>query len=89
MSTALTDDQLKVVTVATQPLPSEKRDVFLWRVLGYLELHAARPPSDEQVGIAVQLALQGLMQQTQRRIAFESLAPRQSSGPSGLTQLGT
>ena len=88
MATALTDDQLKLVMAGAQPLPSEKRDVFLWRVLGYLELHATRPPSDEDVGIAIRLALQGLMQQVQRRIALDSFAPRQSSDPSGLKQLG-
>jgi len=78
MALGLSDDQLKLVT----------RDVFLWRVLGYLQLHAARPPSDEQVGIAVRHAVQGLMQQAQRRIALDSLASGQSSGPHGLKQLG-
>ena len=60
MATALTDDQMKLVTAAAQPLAVEKRDVFLWRVLGYLELDAARPPSDEDVGTAVQPVAQGL-----------------------------
>jgi len=53
MASGLTDDQLKLVMAAAQPLPSEKRDVFLWRVLGHLQLHAPRPPSDEDVGIAI------------------------------------
>jgi hypothetical protein len=74
MALALSDEQLKLVTAAAQPLPGEKRDVFMWRVLGYLELHAARPPSNEDVGIAVQLAVQGLVQQAQRRIALDSVA---------------
>jgi hypothetical protein len=78
MATALTDDQMKLVTAAAQPLAVEERDVFLWRVLDYLQLHAARTPTDEDVGTAVQLAVQGLMQQAQRRIALDSLASGRS-----------
>jgi hypothetical protein len=61
MATPLTDNQMKLVMAAAQPLAVEKRDVFLWRVLGHLQLHAPRPPSDEHVGTAIQLALQGLV----------------------------
>ena len=48
MATALTDDQMKLVTAAAQPLAVEERDVFLWRVLGYLELRLDSEKTDSE-----------------------------------------
>jgi hypothetical protein len=65
-----------MVMQAATPLPPEKRDVFLWRVSGYLDVHALRRPTDEQVGIAIRLALQGLVQRTPERRSSRQLRAR-------------
>jgi hypothetical protein len=87
MPLALSDNQRHMVMQAATPLPPEKRDVFLWRVSGYFDVHALRRPTDEQVGIAIRLALQGLVQRTQNGGPLGSFAPGESFGPPSLKQL--
>lgn len=58
---ALNDRQLKAVMVAASSLPLEKRELFLERLAARWELHGRRF-SDADLDRAVQLALQGLIQ---------------------------
>jgi hypothetical protein len=62
---ALTDQQLDMVMTAAMPLPSEKRAILLERVAAHLQLYgrrAGRGFGDADVGLAISVALRGLVQ---------------------------
>jgi hypothetical protein len=59
----LTDQQLKFVTAICQPLPVEKRSVFLSCMVAHLQIRdLLHHPSDEDLEAACRSALSGLMQ---------------------------
>ena len=57
---SLTDHQMQTVMLAARSLPVEKRDVYLRRLASLLQFHGGRRHDD--VAVAVQLALAGLIQ---------------------------
>jgi hypothetical protein len=63
MTLGLTDAQLRALTAACQPLPPEKRAVFLERLVAHLDIAGqTRHPTDRDLEIAARAALHGLMQ---------------------------
>ena len=80
----LDDKQNAIVLEAAAALPDEKRDVFLWRVDGYLDLYASYRPTMEQVEIAIRAGAHGLTQLPQRGVALGALASGESAAPSAL-----
>lgn len=63
MTLGLSDSQLRYVTAAAQPLPVEKRSLFLHRFAAHLEMRGVnRHPSDADIETAVRVALRGLVQ---------------------------
>jgi hypothetical protein len=67
---ALTDHQLDMVMTAATPLPPEKRTILLERVAPHLQLRgrrAGRGFGDVDVGLAVSVALRGLVQESAAR----------------------
>jgi hypothetical protein len=59
---ALSDDQLRFVTACCQPLPPEKRSVFLERLVAFLEVRdRLHRPSDDDLAAAARSALAGLV----------------------------
>jgi len=54
---SLSDEQMQVVMLAVASLPTEKKDLFLWRVASLLRFRGGRRHSDTDVKIAVRLAL--------------------------------
>jgi hypothetical protein len=60
---AISDQQLRFITACCQPLPVEKRSLFLQRLVAALRLHnCLRRPDDEQLEAAARSALLGLAQ---------------------------
>jgi hypothetical protein len=60
---ALTDHQLDMVMTAATPLPPEKRVILLERVAAHLQLYGRRGGfGDVDVGLAISVALRGLVQ---------------------------
>jgi hypothetical protein len=51
---------MQIVTSGAEPLPVEKRSLFLQRIGAHLRLRGFRHPSDEDVDRAVRAALRGL-----------------------------
>jgi hypothetical protein len=59
---ALTDAQLRLVSLAAQPLPHDKRSAFLTRLAAQLpHLTGGQRPSDTDIERAVMVALKGLL----------------------------
>jgi hypothetical protein len=57
----LTNHQLKFVTAICQPLPVEKRSVFLNRMVAHLQIRdLLRHPSDHDLEVACRAALHNL-----------------------------
>jgi hypothetical protein len=61
MPIALTDQQLKIVTLAATPLPHDKRAAFLERVGAHLSSLGYRHVRDADVERAVLKSLRGLL----------------------------
>jgi hypothetical protein len=62
---ALTDHQLDMVMTAATPLPPEKHVILLERVAAHLQLYGRRGGrgfGDVDVGLAISVALRGLVQ---------------------------
>jgi hypothetical protein len=63
MTLGLSDSQLRYVTAAAQPLPVEKRSLFLQRLAAHLEKAGVNHhPSNADIESAVRAALRGLVQ---------------------------
>jgi uncharacterized membrane protein len=61
MTLGFTDAQLQRITAAAEPLPPEKRSVFLQRLMAHLEARGVyRRARDDDVEAAVHTALRGL-----------------------------
>jgi hypothetical protein len=61
---ALSDGQLAMLMDAARPLPVEKREVFLSRVAGYLDLlHGIRVVGDHALQTAIRASMVGLVVQ--------------------------
>ena len=54
---SLSDEQMQVVMLAAASLPTEKKDLFLWRLASLLRFRGGRRHGDTDVTIAVRLAL--------------------------------
>ena len=54
---SLSDEQIQVVMLAVASLPTEKRDLFLRRVVSLLRFRGGRQHDDTDVKNAVRLAL--------------------------------
>ena len=62
---ALSDQQLRFITACCQPLPLEKRSLFLQRMAAHLEVRdRLRRPSDDDLEAACRAALTGLVHES-------------------------
>jgi len=60
---ALSDSQLRFITACCEPLPREKRSLFLQRMTAFLEVRdRLRHPTDDDLEAACRAALLGLVQ---------------------------